>query len=307
MPSLDKKLFAGTSEIDPGDYEKLEIKNLTSEILDKLTEHGWAGETAGCVCLLTSADNERIERGYFAAVGPLGEYREDASKVWQSGNARATLVIKLSNANVFTFSEGGLVSDIVPQEKIEHCLYVSHESGAGAPSVMLEAEYEEFGIKGFCLKMMCSLSKNSSVKNGVLVKYSVLLFPLEKDELLEKFDAAQHAAWPGMKVSEGELPLLIKARTPWGCPIWPLILTGTSLEQAPQLPRGDELRSAISHIMTRGALPETSKSASNLAARWRRLAANADELVTKQGNVDWPKAQQKPNETGKLTYINISQ
>jgi hypothetical protein len=52
--------------------------------------------------------------------------------------------------------------------------------------------------------------------------------------------------------------------------------------------------------MARGALPETSRSASNLTARWRRLATNADELVTKQSSMDWPKAQQKPNETGKF-------
>jgi hypothetical protein len=299
MPVLDKKLFAGTNELDPGECAKLEIKNLTSDVTDSLAEYGWNGEAAGCICLMTSADNERVERGTFMTVGTLGDYKEEASKVWQNGSTNATLVIKLKTASVFTFSEGGLVSDIIPQEKVEHCLYTSPEDGAGAPSVMLEAEYEEHGVKGFCLRLVCSLSKNSSVKNGVLIKYTVLLFPLEKEKLIQKYDAAQHTAWPGLKVMEGEFPLLVKTKTPWGCPIMPLILTGTSLEQAPQLPTAEELRNSICSIMGGGAQPETSRSASNLILRWRRLATHTDELVVKSSNVDWPKAQKRPNDTGK--------
>jgi hypothetical protein len=297
MAPLDKKLFAGSSDLEPDDCKKLEIRNLNSEVRNSLTEHGWDGEGAGSVCLILSADNQKVERGVFVTVGKLGEFKEEAAKIWPSGSSRAMLAIKIPGADVFTFSEGGLVSDIIPQEKVEHGLYISQDNGP--PSVMLEAEYEEFGIGGFCLKMLCSISKNSSARSGVQIRYTVMLFPMSKDKLLKKYDMAQHTAWPGLKIMEGEFPLLIKPATAWGCPILPLILAGTSFEQLPQLPSGEELRSAISGIMSGTAVAETSRSASSLLARWKRLAGHPEELAVKKGGLEWQKPQPLQNETGK--------
>jgi hypothetical protein len=297
MAPLDKKLFSGSGDLDPGDYGKLEIRNLTSEIRSRLTEYGWNGEGAGCVCLCLSADNQRVERGVFATVGKLGEFKEEAAKIWPNGSNRAILTIKIPGADIFTFSDGGLTSDIVPHDRVDHSLYISQDNGG--PTLMLEPEYEEFGIGGFCLRMICGISKNSSAKSGVLIRYTVMLFPMEKEKMVKKYDMAQHTAWPGLKLLDGEIPLLIKTTAAWGSPILPLILTGTSLEQLPQFPSGEELRGAISSIMSGAAAAETSRSASHLLARWKRLAGHPQELVAKKSALDWPNPQPRQQETGK--------
>jgi hypothetical protein len=137
------------------------------------------------------------------------------------------------------------------------------------------------------------------VKDGIQIKYTVLLFPVGKEELLRKYDMAQNAAWPGYQVLEGEMPLMVRAPTAWGCPILPLLLTGANLEHQPHLPSGEELRMAISSIIRNSVTVETSKSAKNLMTRWRRLAASPDELVAKKGAVEWPQHQIGQNDAGK--------
>jgi hypothetical protein len=206
------------------------------------------------------------------------------------------LLLKFKKAAVFTFSEGGLTSDIVPSDRLDFTLYAKGDSGP--PTVILEAEYGEYGISDFCTRMVCNISRASSAKEGVVIKYTVLLFPMGKEALLKKFEMAQSAAWPGFPVLEGEFPLLVRATTPWGCPIMPLLLTGTNLEQQPHLPTSNEMRAAIGAIMNNAVTAEVSKSAKNLTARWRKIAAGPDELVAKKGPMEWPK-QQLRNESGK--------
>jgi hypothetical protein len=276
---------------------KLEIKNNTSDINNCLAEYGWKGGAASCISLSLSADNKTVERGTLVTTGALGEFREEAARMWQGGNENVTLVVNIKNAGVFTFSEGGQTSDIIPNEKLDFTFLEKGDNGQW--SVVLEADYAELGVSNFCLRLIGNISKSSSVKDGVLVKYTVLLFPMPKEELLQKFEAAQNAAWPGYQVMEGEFPLMVRATTAWGCPIMPLLLTGTSLETQPQLPSAGELRMAISAIMRNSVAAETSKSAKNLMTRWRKLATSPDELVAKKGAVEWPAQQLGQHDTGK--------
>jgi hypothetical protein len=296
MPLLDKRFFAGEGELEPDECAKLEVRNLTNEVDSCLREYGWSGEAASCVGLTLSADNRRVDRGVFITRGALGDAKEEAARIWQGGNDNVTLVIKLRNAAVFTFSEGGLTSDIIPSDRLEFAFYMKNSTGP--PAVVLESEYAELGISDFCLRLVCCLAKPAAGREGVNVKYTVLLFPMGKENLLRKFDAAQNAAWPGYPVMEGELPLLVRATSAWGCPIMPVLLTGSSLEQHPLLPSGDELRMAISAVMRKAIAAETSKSAKNLLARWRKLAASPDELAPKKGPVEWPQQQQDRTDTG---------
>jgi hypothetical protein len=296
MPALDKKFFSGAGELDPGESAKLEIRNLTSDIEASLSEYGWKGEAAGCIGLTLSADNRRVERGVFITVGTVGSVKEDAARMWHGGSEKVTLSIKIKNAAVFTFSEGGLTSDIIPHDRFEYTFTAKNDTGP--PTVVLEAEYEEFGISDFCMRMVCNVSRTSNLKDGINIKYTVLLFPAGKDDLLRRYDMAQNAAWPGYQVMEGDFPLLVRTTTTWGCPIMPLLLSGTSLEQQPHLPSGEELRMAISAIMRNSVAAEASKSAKNLLARWRKMAANPDELVPKKGPVEWPTHLQ--SESGKF-------
>jgi hypothetical protein len=198
---------------------------------------------------------------------------------------------------MFKFSQGGLTSDIVDQDRIQHAFY-DHGEG-GTPKVILEADYEAYGIGSFCVRALCGAAKSSSAKEGVNIRYSIVLFPVSKAELLQKYEGAKEAAWPGILTAEGECPMLIKAESAWGCPVWPVLLTGEDLMQQPRLPSGSELRMAIASVMMNAVAPETSRSVKSLLGRWRKLAANPEELVAKKSQPEWPRPQQRPNETGK--------
>jgi hypothetical protein len=295
MPALDKRLFTGGGEIEPSECAKLEVRNTSSEVENALKDFGWSGEAASCVVLTLSADNKKVEKGVFTVVGPLGEYREEIAKIWPGSSDGVLLRAKFRTATVFQFTEGGLTSDLTHQDNIEHAFYAQTDDGV--PEVILEAEYPDYGIGEFCSKLVCNVAKNSSVKDGVVIKYTLLLFPSGKEGLLEKFPAAKEAAWPGLTVLEGECPLLVRPTTAWGRPAWPLLLTGTSLER--QLPSGEELRAAMGAVMSNATAPESSRSAKSLLTRWRKLAASPEELVAKKPTTEWPKPQQIPNEAGK--------
>jgi hypothetical protein len=181
MPPLDKKFFTGDNDIEPEECARLEIRNLSSDVEDCLKEFGWKGETAACVSLLLSADNTKVEGGQFIMVGPLSDYKEEAARIWPSCKEGVMLLIRCkSAANVFSFSNGGLTSDIVSQERLEYAFYAQKEAGAGTHTVILESEYDEYGIGDFCVRTVCSISKNSTVKDGVMLKYSMLLFPASR-------------------------------------------------------------------------------------------------------------------------------
>jgi hypothetical protein len=127
----------------------------------------------------------------------------------------------LPDLMVFNFR---LASDLTAQEEIEHGVFETSEGRALTP--VLEASYEECSIGEFSAIMLCVISKNSSAEKGVLLKYTVLLFPESRQTLLDSYELAQSPAWPGLKIQEGELPMLPKLTIKWRCPANPVIMPG---------------------------------------------------------------------------------
>jgi hypothetical protein len=171
-------------------------------------------------------------------------------------------VQKTKTAAVFQFKEGGLTSDLPRQDSIVNAF--NAQADDGVPAVILETEYPEYGIGEFCLRIICKISKNSSVREDIVIKYTLVLLPLGKESLLEKFPAASEAAWTGLTMLEGERPLLVQPTTAWGSLAWPLLLTGTSLERRLQLPSGNELRAAMGVVMGNATTVESSRAAKSL-------------------------------------------
>jgi hypothetical protein len=143
-------MFAGDGELDPDKTVKLEIKNTNSDVNTCLSEYGWKGGAASCISLTLSADNRKVDRGAFITTGGLGEFKEDAARIWHGGNERVILVVKIKNAAVFTCSEGGLTSDIIPHDRLDFTFLEKGESGP--TRVVLEADYAELGISDFCIR-----------------------------------------------------------------------------------------------------------------------------------------------------------
>ena len=129
--------------------------------------------------------------------------RIEAKTIWADTDENVIQSLKLNNREIFTFNATGLTSDILPRENVQ-------------------------GIRNFCLRMACTISKNSSVRKGVVLKYSILIFPDSKGNMLSTYKLAQSLAWPGMRVIE--LVVLPRPPAKWGCPILPLIMPGTPFE-----------------------------------------------------------------------------
>jgi hypothetical protein len=298
MPSLDKNLFEGQHEIDNCLRER-EFNNFSSDIDDFFKRKGWDGKAAGCIGLKLSSDNGKVENGFFIVRGSISDewIQISAKKIWPDIEGNLALFLRFRNADVFKFSDGGLASDITAQEEVEHGVFIMSDSRAPVP--VLEASFEEWGIGEFSLRMLCVISKNSSAANGVLLKYTILVYPESKVQLLTTYEAAQSAAWPGVRVVEGELPMIPRPISKWRCPVNPLLMPGVSFASTQKMPPPDEIRAAVAAIMGRAVLPEVCRTGTAALARWKRIAERAEELSEKPGTVAWPKTGQQQQEQGK--------
>ena len=105
-----------------------------------------------------------------------------------------------------------------------------------------------------------------------------------------------------MRITEGDIPLLPRPTAPWGCPVLPLIVSGTPLDQLPVQPEIDVLKRTISLIMRKAAMPETGRTGAALLTKWRRLANNPEELTSKSGTTTWPTSEPASATHGKNCF-----
>ena len=298
MAPLDKSYFAGSRNLQAAEIKSVKVNNFAVDVETCLAAQGGNRETGyACVSLFLSPDNQLVEGGTLIVRGPVDgkQLTVEADKIWPNADKRATLLIKLSDGSVFSFSDGGLASDIVAREGIEYSMVAVAEGRQPAP--ILEANYEEWGFGGFALRMLCNLSKKSSAKGGIVLKYTILLFPMDKSTLLEKYELAQSPAWPGIRLAEGHIPLLPRPQAEWGCPVLPLLRLSDDSEDGID---SGMLRNAVAHIMRRATIPETGRSGPSVMAKWEKLSNNPEEMREQTGDVTWPEPSQAVTNTGKL-------
>ena len=222
MPDLDKELFRGGSEVKEEDLAKCEVNNLGEDVTNVLTSFDWEGGPAACILLQLTPDNERIAAGTLITRGrDEKEYTLDVSKVWQDANMGITLTIRLPELDSYTFTDGGMTSDFLPDEECIHFFHATKDSGASTP--ILSANLAQHGIGRFCTRLVCQPAKASSVERGIVIKYTCMLFPASRGELLQMTEQVSSGSWPGIRLGDGEMPLLPRPSVNWGCPVIPLI------------------------------------------------------------------------------------
>jgi hypothetical protein len=287
MRVLDRAFFTGQDDPDDS-LRECGITNLAGDVTTVLKRLGWGGAAAACVCLSLSTDNTRVEAGVFRVVGQLGtaNHNFDASKIWATADSRVMLAMAFDQADVFTFSQGGLASDYIPQESFQYGFWL--KDGPRAPTPILEADYAEWGIGNFCLRMTCTIAERSSLEAGLWMSYTILMFPVTKQLLVDSYPLSTKGAWPGMRVVTGEVQFQPRLAGSWGSPVWPLILPGTALDQWPTMPPVAELKRAVSAIMRTGTVPVTGRTGPSVVTRWRRVTTNPSELAADPGPVSWP-------------------
>jgi hypothetical protein len=251
------------------------------------------------VGLILTADNRKVHEGFLVTRGKLenGDFQLEARHIWKEASQNTTVTIRLPTVDMFQFPDGGMCSDYVGSEEVTHFFHIIEEGRAPRP--VLASKLAELGIGGLCLRMVCQISKSSSVTTGVWLRYVILVFP-EKKEVLMRHEAARSAAWPGLKLCEGEMAVLPRPTVAWKCPILPLLWPGTPFEQLAVMPAGEEMRLAIGAIFSRSSEPSVYKSPTSLANKWDKLMKEKEELGVKAGPVTWPKSKEPTGETGGL-------
>ena len=141
------------------------------------------------------------------------------------------------------------------------------------------------------------------MKAGLVMKFTLFLYPEGKERMLALYELAQSPAWPAMRMAEGEMAMLPKPTTPWGCPVLPLMMAGTPFAQLPVIPETEEIRRCVAAIMRKATLPETGRTGAALTTKWRRLANNPEELTSKTVAVTWPAASATPAVNGKSNFL----
>ena len=297
MPDLDKGLFSGTTRVTEDDLAKCEVNNIGEDITNVLTSYDWEGGPAACILLQLSADNERVAAGFLITRGrDEKEYTIDASKIWQDANMGVTLTIRMPELDSFTFTDGGLTSDFLPDEECIHFFHATRDGGAAAP--ILSANLAQHGIGKFCTRIVCQISRASSAARGVMLKYTFMLFPASRAELLQMSERVTSGSWPGIKLGDGEMPLMPRPSENWGCPVLPLIRPGVSFSELGRAPGSAALRHAIAAIMRRCSGPESSRNAASLQAKWDKAQRNPAAFAEKEVPVTWPEQAQQAPTTG---------
>ena len=281
--------FTGAEDIDPDDLGHVEVTNFSTAADRVLTERfQWDGTAIGCVGLTLSPDNSRVNNGVFVTRGITGlsEYSSPCDQIWPEAPSNIALAIRIASLDSFTFSSGGLWSDLIPAERFIVAYFDTSPSTGRTPILGTPTAP---GIGAFCIRFVCQVSSSSSGKKGVVCKYTLLLYP-ESAEELGNTPEAQQASWPGLKIGDGYLPLGPRPTSRWRCPILPFVKPGTPFVQNSVAPASFRLRFAISSVMGKVVQPDIARSIKSLTDRWEKIRTNPRELANKPPATCWPVA-----------------
>lgn len=284
MPPLDKKWFNEGGTLTPDLAKKLEIASLGNPVDHTLTELGWDGSTpVATIGLELSPDNKRILRAQFILRGNLGGdmITRPAGAIWGDAAKEVTLKIEVPAGGRFHFNNGTLASDPLACEEAK--FYFMRGDNVVPPT-----DWSPFGISDFSLRCVCHLDRNSNKREGPLIKASIILIPLNIDELHQLEPGSNSGAWPGFKLCETTCRFFPSTdQSTWGEPICPLICRGSHYSDAPYLPPMEEVRFHIAAVMATATKAVPCKTASG----WRRQLKIAEEDVTRLESeplITWP-------------------
>ena len=298
MPVIDRALFGGEGELLPGVAALLEIGDYEDSVTNTLATFNWNGKPVGCISLELSEDNTRVEGGCFLVRGPLDtrDVKIKANTIWNA-NGDIMLTVKIPDGSSFSFEDGSLCSEYLASDEVSHC-FSKPDEGAAANS-LLPGELEELGIGKFCLRLLCHLTR-ATPRGGVVLHFTVLIYPGSKDEIMAISELAQSASWPGLLLTEGDLSLFPLPSTAWQCPVLPLLYTGTGWEPDNIiLPPSNELRRAIASIMVRSTPPEVYKTRAGIIRNWEKYSNTPEEFNPKRSPVTWPAPEPAQPTTGR--------
>lgn len=281
MVYLNKKYFESRGDLDHELGNKLVTASFNLPVTQTLLNLGWTGNHVAMVGLELSPDNRHVRRGRYLLHGPLTKepVNIQARKLFPTADTDIMMTITMPDAAEFRFHNGTLGSDLLPCEGYKH--HFSRESG-----VIFPTDWPANNVGETCMRAISHLDKASNSALGPRPKTTVLLFPKSVDEMSQTSDGTQNVAWPGIRILQ-TLGEFFPKFAAWKNPICPLLLRGSSRDEAPNFPSGDELRFHIAEVMRSARLPTACNSQSGLAKQWGKAVDNVEDLE-KEPAIIWP-------------------
>ena len=271
--------FKGNQDLTLADIRKLSVEGFSPDLLRNITED-WTGGIAGIIGLTLSNDNKRIIEGRIILIGSLCvDKRVAANKFWEM-EEQISLVFSINDGSIFSFPNGGMVSELVDGSLIPHSFYKGTEP---VPDGTLPDAAIGFSLKCFIVPT-----------RDTYAKLIILLYPLPKDMILNLHPHCTNPLFPGISLFTGEFPLIPQSSNPpleksWGVPFAPAILPGTPFEDSGNFPRTPLIRAAMGQILRKAIKPEGKSGAQNLIARWKEISEHGTSKL-KESPLDaiWP-------------------
>lgn len=300
MIQLEERFFRGEKDLERETANKLFVSNFGSDIEGALTGMGWVGELVTATGLVLSMDGTRVTHGEILVRGSLidGTIAIQANKMWDGPQKDVLLTISTLRGEDFSFKNGTLCSDFLDQSMVKF-----HFSKAGQP--ILPTDFGAHKIGPFSLRMIMYLDKGCNHKKvaAPFLKFIVIACPYSPTQLKELSAWTQGAAWPGIKILEGNSTLFPRAfEGLWGAPILPLMLSADgSTGLNPAYPSGPKLRYAIAELFRTALLPTACGSRGPLFRKCQEAIDHSTRHTVRQPLICWPKVNKPRSESGNAT------
>ena len=284
MPVLAKKFFGGKRDLPIDKLQSLSTGDNNTSVTSTLTRLGWEGQIIAGIILKLSVDGSKADNGQFFLRGDLVSQRVNiqAAKLWAKASKDISLSVKIPTGDQFKFLGGMLVSEYVNQSDLDFCFKEGEAN-------LEPGTWEQHHLGNFSIRIVAHLGKTSNSGTGPHIKYTVLAFPLDADQLAALSDRTQSSAWPGIKILEGQSQFFPAApENFWGAPLFPLLNRANCADNGATWPKGDVLRYSMAAIMRTAALPTACTSYAGLNTQSKKILKNSSAADPKEPTVTWP-------------------
>ncbi len=297
MPDIDRQLFGGKDNLSENDLKSLSAEDLsiraTGEVLRRF---GWEGRSAAAVGLKLSPDNTTAAAGRLILLGVWDQkIKIQAKKIFGQADEDTVLEISELDLAVFRCREGEMWSRYTPQEALKYEFYQGEK-------VLDDDAKQTQGISEFCVRAVAQLAKGCGPRYGIWVQLAIMVYPISDGEMMQLAEQTSNPAWPGIRLAEGEIPVLptagkgkeVAGGKDWGCPVGPVLVPGTPWEAAPGPISEQDISDACGALLNTGCGVEAAASADSLQKKWNSLLENPDRLTVRRPDKTWPKRAPAP-------------
>ena len=284
MVVLNTKFFQGGGDIPSDRKNSLYTRSDSDITTQTLIKLGWEGQTIASITLKTDVAGTGVKSGLFSLHGMLTAQpiAIQANKLWDKVAKDVVLWVKLPDSAAFQFASGTLCSEYLSSGELQ---FGFNKAGTEVE----EDKWSELGVGFFCLRAVCYLGKTSNGASGPHIKHTVLAVPASVDQQRELSDRTKNAAWPGVKILEGQAQLFPAAPVGcWGAPLFPLLDISDRTVDNNSIPTGEMLRWGLAEIMCRASLPTACTNYGGLSKLTKKMLKDQEMAAPKSPSITWP-------------------